>query len=60
MKCPRRDEMFGGAGARVFKLPDEDHWRENNTCSYCGSMNPDEFMAKCEAGIVLGASDKSY
>ena len=56
-RCPRRDEM-----SSVFKLPSgEDTYRADNTCSYCGSLNPDEFMARVEAGDVeLGPTDKDY
>lgn len=42
-------------------FPGEDHWRENNTCSYCGSANPDLFMYLIRNGIVeLGPTDKNY
>lgn len=59
MKCPRRDELGAGA-ASVFKLPDEDDWRPNGTCSYCGSMAPEAFLAKAKAGDELGPTDKNY
>lgn len=53
--CPRRREVFSPADHT------EDHWREGNTCSFCGSLNPDEFMAALESGDVeLGATDKEY
>jgi hypothetical protein len=54
MRCPRRDE--------IGQRPDgEDVWRDNQTCSYCGSLNPDLLMAHLETGdIRLGATDKSY
>lgn len=36
-------------------------WRPDRSCSYCGSMNPDDFMARVEAGTVeLGTTDKNY
>lgn len=53
MKCPRRFEI-GQSG------DGEDTWRADNTCSYCGSMNPDVFMQKAEAGVELGPTDKDY
>lgn len=57
MNCPRRAE--GGVATRVFPGPDA--WRDNDTCSYCGSLNPDEFMRMVEAGeCVLGTTDKNY
>ena len=52
MVCPRR------------WLPAEsdkpDAWREDNTCSFCGSLHPDEFLRRVEAGEVLTPTDKSY
>lgn len=40
---------------------DLDDWREDDTCSYCGSLNPEVLMARLEAGDVeLGPTDKSY
>lgn len=57
--CPRRGEL--GAGASVFKLPESDHIRADDTCSYCGSLDPDVLMARIEAGtIFLEGSDKNY
>lgn len=41
----------------------ESNWDRlpDGTCQYCGSMNPDTFMARVEAGtVLLGATDKSY
>lgn len=36
-------------------------WRADNTCSYCGSMHPDAFMERLEAGdATLDPTDKSY
>lgn len=55
MKCPRRVE------SPSFKVPDEDHYRDDDTCSYCGSLNPDTFMDRLEAGdIEVGPTDKNY
>lgn len=68
--CPRRDEAMQAVLSEQFKGPD--HWREPRnsgvglgdtveTCSYCGSMNPDEVMAGLEDGtLVIGPTDKSY
>lgn len=62
--CPRRsenhmhvaDSPFVGAG------PDQDWYRSTDqSCIYCGSLDPDVFMARLEKGdILLGATDKSY
>lgn len=55
--CPRRNE-FGAYGRGV---ENEDTWRENNTCSYCGSLNQDELMRHLEEGnIRLDPTDKNY
>lgn len=55
MKCPRRDE------GSPFKFPEKDHWGGDDTCSYCGSFNPDALMARLEKGDVkLVPTDKSY
>lgn len=51
--CPSR--MSG-----PFVMPEHDTWRADNTCSYCGSLNPDAFMQGVENGsITLGPTDKS-
>ena len=57
--CPRSGEMF--------QHPDggESEWRyirddDVLTCSYCGSIHPDEFMAQVRSGSPIGATDKSY
>lgn len=59
--CPRAAE--NGATLSAMKPPfnGEMVWREDKTCSYCGSLNPEEFMARLEAGDVeLGPTDKPY
>lgn len=57
MKCPRRDESWVGD-----RFPGEDKFSEtDNSCTYCGSLNPDEFMARLEKGDVkLTPTDKGY
>jgi len=37
-----------------------DWWREDNTCSYCGSLNPDEVIRLIEIGSCVTPTDKSY
>lgn len=60
MQCPRRVED-GTYGASVFKFDRDDSWRPDGTCSYCGSIDPDDLMERLEAGTVqIGATDKSY
>lgn len=55
--CPRRDENpFPRVG-----LPESDSWRVDDSCSYCGSLNPDLFMSLIEAGAAsLTPTDKNY
>lgn len=53
MICPRSYEV----GRQ--DVPAE--WRSDDTCSFCGSLNPDVLMARLEAGnVALGPTDKSY
>jgi len=55
--CPRRAENPGN-----WRYPDSDEWRADNTCSYCGSLNPEILLRamaedhRCE----LGPTDKNY
>lgn len=53
--CPRRVES-------PFQLSHgPDAWREDDTCSYCGSLNPETFLARLETGDVsLEPTSKSY
>jgi hypothetical protein len=55
----RTDGPFVGSGTGL------DTWRvrpgqDVRTCSYCGSVNPDDFMAAVRAGAVVGPTDKNY
>ncbi len=55
-QCPRRDEV-----PATFRPDCDDTWRDDGSCSFCGSLNPDEFMRRLEAGDVrLVPTDKSY
>ena len=47
------------SGNHPFKIT-EPHWRDDRTCSYCGSAHPDDFMAAVEAGKTLTPTDKDY
>lgn len=43
--------------------PGEDSWRERDghkSCSYCGSITPDEVFAAIETGNQVTPTDKSY
>ncbi len=56
LPCPRRAETH-----LEITPPDSDKWDEaRNTCTYCGSMNPDEFMSSVESGSLLIPTDKDY
>lgn len=55
--CARRSESFHGA-VSPGELPDT--WREDGSCSYCGSLNPDTFLKLVEEGVLLGPTDKNY
>ena len=55
--CPRRMNSW----APFEKDENLDTWHEDNTCSFCGSLNPAAFMERLERGdIILGPTDKSY
>ena len=41
-------------------IPPKDHWREDGTCSYCGSMSPEGLFEAIGCGAELGPTDKNY
>ncbi|WP_293857266.1 hypothetical protein [uncultured Alsobacter sp.] len=51
--CPRQK-------ADGFYLGGPATWRDNGTCSYCGSMTPERFFECVEAGNELVPTDKNY
>lgn len=56
--CPRQAEA-----TMQTQLDHATTWRLERglrTCSYCGSMHPDEFMAAVEAGARVTPTDKNY
>jgi hypothetical protein len=60
MVCPRRSEGIPGA---LSNYPQTDEWRQDGsyrTCSYCGSLHPDDFMQLVRDGAEVGPTDKSY
>lgn len=58
-QCPRRAEIYLGQSPAFAR--DNDYDPSDDTCRYCGSLAPDTFMTRLEAGDVrLGATDKSY
>lgn len=56
MKCPRRDEV-PMAGSRY---PQDDYWRDDRTCSFCGSLEPDYALSIILDGAFIGTTDKNY
>lgn len=57
-RCPRMAEATMQA-----QLEHVTHWivrRGARSCSYCGSLHQDDFMAAVRAGARLGPTDKSY
>ena len=62
--CPRRGESWRSAPENTLL----DYWRDNahntqdgkHSCSYCGSIHPDEFMQAVADGVEIGPTDKSY
>lgn len=54
--CGRRFD-FLDRGAGILGM---DSWREDGTCSYCGSMRPTEFLSLLRKGVWLRPTDKNY
>lgn len=55
--CGRRHDSF----IANKQFPGPDSYRADGTCSYCGSMSGDVFMARLEAGTIsVTPTDKSY
>lgn len=52
--CPRRYEAFQQTTGGV------DQWRDDGTCSYCGSESPEAFFKFVESGGEVVPTDKSY
>lgn len=44
----------------VFNVGRTSTWRGDRSCSYCGSLHPDDFMAAIDAGATLVPTDKCY
>lgn len=54
--CGRRKDPFAfGAG-----VENEDYWRSDETCSYCGSMSQERFFELVGQGVEIGPTDKNY
>lgn len=51
--CPRQFEVS-------TKTRFHSYWRDDDTCSYCGSLNPDVLFKAIEAGYTIDPTDKNY
>lgn len=60
--CPRRREtgMDSEDSPLVGAGRNKDYWEEDATCSWCGSMRPEDFIAAVRDGARVGATDKNY
>jgi hypothetical protein len=68
--CPRRSEI--GSDFSVFKYSTEDKWMihaapmskpnlsQYRSCSYCGSMHPEDFLKFIEEDWIVIPTDKNY
>lgn len=54
--CPRRNELMAYQGDRK----NEDTWTKRNTCSYCGSIKPEDFILRINNGEEVSPTDKNY
>lgn len=54
--CPRRHDFLAFQGDKERA----DRWRSDGTCSYCGSIKPEEFMEAVWHGDQIGPTDKDY
>lgn len=54
--CPRQAE----SAVMQVQLQHQSHWREDGTCSYCGSISPEQVFASIEEGFHLTPTDKNY
>lgn len=55
MQCPLQQHA-----TMSVQLAHECHWRDDQTCSYCGSISPDVFFEAISQGCTLGPTDKNY
>jgi hypothetical protein len=54
--CPRQTNE----ATMSVQLAHQSHWREDGTCSYCGSLSPDQFFEAIAKGAEFGPTDKNY
>jgi hypothetical protein len=59
--CPRRIEDGRGPGSPFAGSEEADVWTTKRTCSYCGSMHPDDVIrGMIEHSVELEPTDKNY
>lgn len=54
--CPRQHQE----ATMSSQLSHKSHWREDRTCSYCGSISPEYLFESIKQGCTLGPTDKNY
>lgn len=55
MQCPiQRDQTV------LSKVDHKSHWRNDGTCSYCGSISPRQFFKAINEGRQIVPTDKNY
>ncbi|BCG50253.1 hypothetical protein [Ralstonia phage RP13] len=47
-------------GRRLNIAQDADHWREDGTCSYCGSISGEKALELIKNGATVTPTDKNY
>lgn len=57
-RCPRG--YLGHDATAKWEKPSGGAMGKYRSCSYCGSAHPDDFMAACREGVLLGPTDKAY
>lgn len=60
-RCPRRGSWYSQSPFVYDQEEFGDNYRNDQTCSYCGSLHQDVFMSRLRRGDVeLTPTDKSY
>lgn len=57
MNCPRR---LGEIGPWDHEETDQDSWREDSTCSFCGGLQPEIFFHWVKRNAKITTTDKKY
>lgn len=57
--CPQRGRLHQGSFLDGWRIKSD--WYEGyRTCTYCGSINPEDFLVLAAAGKQITPTDKSY